>query len=74
MKLRNFKHIRNSRLFKVGPVMTVLLFVVSRKKDNTVYTTAVSKQEANAVILKAKAAKKAALYISSSYRQKYARR
>lgn len=71
MKIRARKHFQ--KLVKLGKTMTVMLFMVSRKKDNALIKIVDSKSEAKAIVLKAKASKKATLYVSGSYRQKYSR-
>jgi len=71
MKMRAMKHFK--KLLKISKTITVQLFMVSRKKDNALIKIVDSKSQANAMILKAKAAKKASLYVSGSYRQKYSR-
>ena len=68
MKIRAIKArlIRQARAVKtVATVTKTILFPVYRKKDNELIATVKSAAEAEALVLKAKTAKKASLYIGT---------
>lgn len=66
MKMRVLKH-RNTRKISLAKVLApikVVTFSVFRKKDDVLVASGVTETEALALVVKAKAAKKASLYVA----------
>lgn len=68
MKMRQLKHLKRRVTVAVkavkAAVQTVTLYQVYRRKDDVLVSTVQTLDEANALVMKAKAAKKASLYVT----------
>ena len=68
MKMRQLKHLKARLKTAIKIVANVVTrFPVYRKKDDTLIAVASSAEAATALVIKAKAAKKATLYVGKPY-------